>query len=190
MREQDKPSNAGDDFGTPEEVCNLLYEFWDGPPDLDPCTGPTAIFRAVEMWHVGALQRTFFENGRRTAFVNMPYSRLAAWTRKCALEYWRGNCFGDLDGVATMGDYRRRLPILHERELIMLPPASTSAGWWKRWVSTADAIAFTERLNFIGAPGEALANARFHSALVYRGHRWKKFRDVMAPITTMFVRPE
>lgn len=184
MREQDKPSKAGDDFGTPAEVCDLLYEFWDGIPDLDPCTGPTAIFQAAESWRVGALQRTWFENGRQTAFVNPPYSRLAAWMRKAALEYWSGNCFGDLSSD------RRRWQWMYKRELVVLPPASVSADWWKRWVSTADGIVFTKRLNFIGAPGEVNGNARFHSALVYRGHRWEKFRNVMAPITTMSARPE
>lgn len=164
-------SKPGDDFGTPENVCDLLYELWDGIPDLDPCTGPTAIFQAKEMWSVGGLQRQWFNERRRTAFVNMPYSRLAPWMRKCFVEAHSAEC--------------PSMP-----ELIALPPASTSAGWWKEYASTADAVVFTKRLNFIGSATGGLqsGNARFHSALIYFGPRPARFGRVMEPITTWFAK--
>lgn len=168
-----RPSEAGDDFGTPEEVCDLLYDFWDGTRgiDLDPCTGPTAIVRAKKMWSVGGLQLPWFTVGAadeddavNTVFVNNPYSRMPIWGAKIWQEVVRKS---------------------RKQELIWLPPASTSAGWWANFAAKSDAVAFTRRLNFLGGQ-EGQSNARFHSALVYYGPRVRRFEKIFRPITTYF----
>jgi hypothetical protein len=174
MRRDHRTSKAGDDFGTPENVCKLLYDFWDGPPALDPCTGPTAILRAHAKWSVGGLQRDWFGDGRWEVFVNPPYSRLLPWMRKCWEEI----------------SVSRLHPEWPKCELIALPPASTSSGWWEKYASQADAVAFTKRLSFIGGPDGGLSqgSARFSSALIYYGPRTERFKEVMAPITTWFAK--
>lgn len=147
------------EWTTPEHVLSLVYTFFDGPPDLDPCGHPES--------KVGAKREIMPPDDGLQAewtgkvFVNPPYDNLAPWC--------------DMASSARHYD---------GSEVLLLIPSRTDTVAWQDYVSDADAILFWGgRLKF----GDSKTSAPFPSALVYFGDRVDEFWDVFCEHGHMMV---
>ena len=147
------------DWNTPQVIVSMVFRFFDGDPDLDPCSNASSIVGAKMMWRLedgqDGLARSWEDHG--TVYVNPPYGReIWGWIKKCFNEWVRGNV----------------------EQVIALVPARVDTRWFAECWETARAICFWRgRLTFLGAP----APAPFPSALVYWGANQDRFREVFGP---------
>ena len=143
---------AREDWRTPEAVVELLHLLWDGPPDLDPCSGPGSIVQARR--RIEPPDDGLAETWPGRVFVNPPFGELSRWAAKCVEEK------------------RQR-----GAEVVLLLPSRTDTRYWHAHVRRAQAICFWRgRLKFLGAP----AAAPFPVALAYFGPRPWAFQQVFS----------
>lgn len=142
-----------DDWGTPELVLERVRRV--GPIALDPCTSLDNPVDAENWFTLAALNPEVKDGlalswqGFGLAYVNPPYSAMAAWADKVAGEAGAG-C-----------------------EVVTLVAARPDSRWFYRlaW-DTARAVCFWKgRLRFVGAP----SSAPFPSAIVFHGRRAAEF---------------
>jgi hypothetical protein len=158
---------SSDNWCSPPEIDALLYEFWSGPCDLDPCSNKRSIIRAKRALTAGGLHLPW----KKKTYENNPYSKMDAWVDK---------------GV-------RELAIGNVDELITLWPVAPSTRWWKRAVGLEPvqpevkggkeitvgnpSIIFPKRLAFIDERGRQIRGARFDSVIFFYGTTEKRHKD-------------
>lgn len=159
-RVADSPSS--DDWQTPVEILDRVRRI--APIALDPCSAPDNPTRAMSWvyppdgdglaicWrdHLKAI------TGGRLVYVNPPYSRVAAWAVKVAME-------------ATFG-----------AEVVTLVASRTDTRWFYRlvWDSASAVCFYRGRLRFVGAA----SGATFPSAIVYHGPRPWNFEGAFSDV--------
>jgi len=117
-------SKATDHWSTPKDVYEALDKEFNF--DFDPCPLNGGIDGLSITW------------GKRN-FVKPPYSDIARWVNKAAVEAYYGNL------------------------VVMLIPSRTDTRWWHQWVMAAHEIRFIKgRLKF----GDAKNSAPFPSCIV------------------------
>lgn len=154
-------SSSGDDWCTPSTVRDAVWSFFDGEPDLDPCSNPGSIMGGIiQFWGPPATDGLVVpwsgapsrhKSGRLRTFVNCPYSAKYDWAQKC---------------------YDEWLACGH-MEIIGLFPADTDCQWFQKFAAAAPMRCWwAGRLTFIG---DRDYPARFPSVLVYWGPRPRQF---------------
>ena len=158
-----------DDWCTPPEVDDCLFEFWGGPCDLDPCSNSVSIIRAKKALTAGGLHLPW----KRHTFENNPYSKMLRWVDKSGVEVAKG----------------------HVRELVTLWPVATSTVWWKRavglepippfaegekeiWMPNPQLV-FPKRLAFLDENGQKVSGCRFDSVLFFYGKTERRRKDFL-----------
>lgn len=138
---------ARDNWGTPDWIVDLVYDFFAGYEYTDPCGDPLNPGRTA-----ADIVYTLPENdGLKLpwgdyAFINPPYSKILPWVRWYATQY-----------------QARGEPIL----ALWLVPVDPSTRWWAE-LSTfyPTAAFFRKRVRFEGAQG----SPPFASAMLMTGH--------------------
>jgi hypothetical protein len=170
-------SSEFDDWCTPEEVLAPIREFNEGPPGLDPCGNAQSIVRAVREYRLDrgedGLRLTW--RGFGLVFGNFPYGdAIAAFMRRA-------------DRFAA-----------ESVEILALVPNRSDTAWYQDNVSNVAAklewrgrlvhprgVSDSPQVSLFPVDGPPPApgsgTAPFPSALLYWGHRARRFADVFAP---------
>ncbi len=155
----EKVAHAGDHFCTPKVVDDCLFDFFNGPVGLDPCSNSRSIIRSKKRYTAGGLHLPW----ERTNFENNPYSKMLRWVQKGSRELVLGGA----------------------QELVTLWPVATSTKWWKQatgcepidpeveggkeiW-SPNPTLIFAKRIAFIGLSGKPEDGARHDPVFFYYG---------------------
>jgi len=165
-----------DDWCTPPEILNYVYQFFPGGVTLDPCSNSASLVVASTAMDGSAgkngLEANWYDiagghhiRADSGVFVNPPYGKtMALWIDKIVEES------RDLD-------------------ILALIPARTSNKWWKtiadtRRMNAAWVCFIQQRITFVGGQG----GAPFPSAMVYWGHNGDRFCDVFDCLGPVFTR--
>lgn len=138
-------SSKRDDWRTPDFVLEAVRHALGGKIDFDPCASddPSHWFADGQNLSLAEGHDGLNEPWAGRAFVNPPFSDLAAWTEKCLEE-------NALRGV----------------EVVQLLAARTDTRSWHRDVARAAAVCFWKgRIRFVGAK----AGCPFPVAFAYWG---------------------
>lgn len=148
-------SSTSDEWYTPKNLLNILYEAMDDIFDLDPCS-PT---RNAEKAPVKA--RTYYTQKNDglslpwhgVVFMNPPYSDVSTWTKKAMESTEAGQA----------------------KTVIGLVPARTDTRWWNNHCAgKADILFLQGRLKF----GTQTNSAPFPSALIF----WNAEAELIAAV--------
>jgi hypothetical protein len=161
-------SSLSQHWCTPHKYVRALTEFFEGRPELDPCSNQHSLVRArVEYLperEDGLHERWNF----RTIYVNPPYG--ADRQRRTTIKNWLRKC---TEAHREFGS-----------EVLALVPVATNTRHWKLYVwSAATAVAFLydTRLRFLVAGHDAGKGAPMSCAMVYWGAKWDRFYEVFLP---------
>ncbi len=154
-----------DTWCTPAKIATPLFEFFEGPVDVDPCSNANSIIKARKIYTEGGLHLPWRLPGRkakRTVYKNNPYSRSGIWVAKSLREQALGNV----------------------REQVSLMMVAPSTQWWIDFMAAPinPRVLCTPRLKFIG---DKDCGARFDTALIYHGpaDRVPAFEQCFAAVT-------
>lgn len=151
---------SSDEWCSPPEVGNLLFDFW-GYADYDPCSNVRSIIKSHDVAiKIGGLVRPY----KKKTWQNHPYSKNDVWAPKAITELKAGNV----------------------RELVILCMTATSTQWWQSLMTKPrrnPRVICTKRLRFLDANGKPVDSSRFEPALIYYGSRTTKFDRCFKPIT-------
>lgn len=157
--------NEQDCWQTPEMLLELVREV--APIALDPCGAPGNPTQAQHVLHPDRLPPdndglTAYWGHEGLVFLNPPYSQMAAWATRLAVETCRTSV---------------------RREYIALVPARTDTRWWHELVAARPArVCFWRgRLRFNKPSGEPGQAAPFPSAVLYYGPDDATFARVFGP---------
>lgn len=163
--------NKSDWWCSPPVIADAVWEFFGGPADVDPCSNPRSIIKALLTYTTGGLVLPWCRPVRpkRTCYENPPYSKLLPWTNKLLRELRVGN-------------------VVEHIRLTMFAPSSA---WWANMCCQPrrnPRILALRRLSFIDpeAPTggrETRYPCRFDPALVYFGPRTERFTRTFAHVT-------
>lgn len=157
---------------SPVEVADRLVDLFEGPVEVDPCSNPRSVIKAIQVYTEGGLIKPWCLTGRqpkkRTAYENPPYSMGDEFTAKALAELRLGNVV----------------------ELVRLTMMSTSTQWWADQCTKPKRnprILALKRLKFIDpfakGPGQERQSCRFEPALTYFGPNVRKFDRAFADLT-------
>lgn len=158
-------SSARVDWNTPQNIVELVHEFFGGPPDVDPCSNPNSIVQARREY-----MRERDENGlvvewSKTFFLNPPYGTgVLNWVIKAANQAAQG-----ATGLGLM-------------------PQRTDSRWGQYVLSEAAAVCFLRgRVTFVGAASPAPFPCMV--PMWDRGRAWLgRFAEVFGPHGVVMVR--
>jgi len=130
-----KPSSVSnrDNWRTPPSERGFVDSVFGALPDLDPCAEDRASSHGCYFYSPGddGLAQPWFGD---TVFMNPPYSQLAAWVAKAALESTRSAC-----------------------AILCLVPPRTGAAWWQTIGQATEVWFCAKRIRFTnpdtGLPG-------------------------------------
>ncbi len=158
--------SASSEWGTPRKIVQAVHALFDGPPDLDPCSGPESIVQArlsFALPHVDGLAEPW---AAATIYCNPPYGRdydrgtsIRDWVRRCAEAGASGS------------------------EVVALIPVAPNTTHWKLHVfPRATSICFVAdpRLRFRVGGDENNKGAPMALAAVYWGNRFREFEQVFS----------
>lgn len=160
-----------DSWCSPPEIGDPLFELFQGPVDVDPCSNGRSIIRARRSLTAGGLILPWCipnKPGARSVYQNDPYSQAGTWTDKMLEELDSGNV----------------------QELVRLSMMATSTRWWAKMcrepVRNPRILALC-RLKFLD-PFAAIAGqkrmvCRFEPALTYIGKDHRRFDREFAHLT-------
>lgn len=201
--------SLSDSWCSPPEITLRLEEFYEGPVEVDPCSNPRSIVKAIVAMTSGGLILPWrlparkYPRAKGTGYENPPYSQNEVWTAKMLAELAKGNLrehirltmfASSAEWWANMCYKPRRNPrILALRRLAFLDPrcvfkvgeircemAGSGTPFLCDEHRTARGAHFTKK-----APKKAqgLMSCRFEPALTYFGPRWQRFDRVFAALT-------
>lgn len=177
LSEEDRDIDSDDEY-TPDELCELIRDFFGGDIDLDPCAAPSSFVNARVQYFKGddglSLSWTAtqsepssdaFSYKIRTRYVNPPYSRPGPWLKKIVETHSQIDRANPRPYPADAGD------------TIALVKCDPSTKAWA-WAWQADAILFfARRIPFANPNRTTRSPAKFPCALLYWGDHAEAFRD-------------
>lgn len=159
-------SSARVDWNTPQNIVELVHEFFDGPPVVDPCSNPNSIVRATTEYMLERGGNGLLADWGPSFFLNPPYGTgVLRWVT-------RAGHFGAM-GAVGLG----------------LMPARTDTRWGQYTLNEARAVCFLRgRVTFVGAE----APAPFPCMVPMWGgvgpHQ-ERFAEIFGPHGVVMVRP-
>jgi phage N-6-adenine-methyltransferase len=150
---------------TPETVIKRVLKVF-GKIDLDPCADPSHHIPATI--HYTEADDGLTKNWKGRVFVNPPYGEgMARWMHKANEEVKSGTA----------------------KEIILLLPARTNAGWFQTFGSVSSSFCFPKGgLRFV--KGETMREgdaAMFPSVIVYMGQNRKRFKAAFKDLGMVLV---
>ena len=150
-----------DTWNTPQEVVDLVVEYFGGPVELDPCSNNAAnpnvpCLRCFTEEDDGLS----FQWNANSVFMNHPYSDSKTWIPYARQQFDEGNV----------------------QELIMLIKLDISTKWY-RSIADRPWVAINKRLRF----GDGTGAAPFQSALFYLGPDPGRFFEVFGPLGICYI---
>lgn len=150
---------------TPRKYIEAIHAFFDGPPDLDPCSNEFSIVNANTEYILPANDGLHESWNFSKIFVNPPYgsdrkrgTTIRDWLKKCA---YANHHYGS--------------------EVLALVPVATNTKHWKQYVfGAARSVSFLydTRLKFMVNGIDGGKGAPMSCAMVYWGARHEEFQDI------------
>ena len=153
---------------TPQKYVNCIYTFFDGPPDLDPCSNSYSIIKAKKEYILPENDGLNESWNFKTIFVNPPYGRDKV--RKTTIKNWLEKCSESNK--------------LYSSEVLALVPVATNTKHWKQHVfGVAKAVCFLydTRLKFMINGIEGGKGAPMSCSIIYWGSNYDKFKSTFLP---------
>ena len=150
---------------TPPKYVGAIREFFEGSIGLDPCSSEYSIVGAEVEFQLPATDGLAVPWNYGKVFVNPPYG-------------------ADRERGTSIRDWLKRCSESHQKydsEVLALVPVATNTSHWKLYVwETASCVAFLydTRLKFLIGGQEENKGAPMSCAMVYWGHRIRRFYEV------------
>lgn len=157
-----KINSLTQEWNTPPKYIDLIYKFFGGVPNLDPCSNENSLVNAEINWILptnGLLE----EWNYKTIYVNPPYGRnsdkttIKDWIKKGYESYQKYN-----------------------NELLYLIPVATNTRHWKDYIFGKSSICFLydTRLKFYYNGLEVKKGAPMSCSMIYYGQNINKFKEI------------
>jgi hypothetical protein len=154
------------DWNTPQNIVDLVHDFFGGSPDVDPCSNPNSIVGARRDYQLERGENGLAVDWQKSFFLNPPYGTgVLNWVIKAANQAAQG-----ATGLGLM-------------------PQRTDSRWGQYVLAEARAVCFLRgRVMFVGA--ESPAPFPCMVPMWDRGNAWAtRFVEVFTKVGVVMVRP-
>ncbi len=154
------------DWGTPKKYVDAVREVFEENINLDPCSNKHSIVNANIEYSLPEKDGLKESWNFKKIYINPPYGRDKE--RDTSIKQWLEKC------VQAHKKY--------DSEVIALIPVATNTGHWKECVygqAKAICFLFDTRLKFLEDGEDKGKGAPMSCAMIYWGHNYQKFYDVL-----------